>query len=137
MGGFKDYLATLERLPDGKGKDVVVKQLKNPLYHPDAEKIWGEHEKDYLPKIDLDRDRDPYNWGGHPIETLDTKSLISPQQQLDANHVENYPKAKRSKPITVTRTATGEHIIQDGNHRAVIAHATTGKIKAHVFVSKR
>ncbi len=160
MGGFKDYLAGLKKTPmtpdrlKGYIGDEAPKEgeVRNPLYHRSALKVWGPNDHHYLPPIrpdyhermkkvdrgEMSHDEvDAHRWREHPLEELDTSTLISPQKHLDLAHLKTFTPAHLTKPITVTRTASGQHIIQDGNHRAVFAHATTGKIMAHVFTSKR
>lgn len=156
MIGFKEYLDGLKPTPTRSsaeyGDEPPKKgEVENPLYHKDGEKIWGEDEHHYLPPLRPDYSErmrmygrgdieasevDAHNWDSFPVKEISTASLMSPQKELDLHHLENYPPDQNS-PISVVRTKSGQHIIVDGNHRAAIAHGTTGKVKARIFQSKR
>jgi hypothetical protein len=154
MGGFKDYLAGLKPIPKEKteanwgrsGEAPPRGEVRNPLYHRNADKVWGYNEHDYLPPEKFTPDqimaahkagKPISNWDHLPVQEIETKHLISPQRELDVSHLDSMPEHKQNEPISVVKTKTGQHIIIDGNHRAAIAHGTTGKIKAQIFQSKR
>lgn len=112
------------------GEENAPKQeVHNPLYHPDADKVWGEDEGHYY----IPPKRRPV---GEPVE-MATASLISPQKYIDLGYLQAPPQESLNKPITVVRTLGGQHIIQDGNHRAALAHGTTGKILANIYQVSR
>ena len=150
MAGFKDYLAGLKKLPDREHKDPYgidpppkKGEVRNPLYHRKGERVWGPNEGSYLPPRKHSYDaimaakkagKPISDWDHLPVTEIDTKDLVSPQRELDLHHLETHPKS--DEPISVVRTKNGQHIIIDGNHRAAIAHGTTGKVKAQVFQSE-
>lgn len=154
MGGFKDYLAGLKKIPDrtdyydrndpeGRPKQGEV---RNPLYHRNAAKVWGPNEGHYLPPRKYTYDekvaaraagKPISDWDHLPVQEIETKHLTSPQRELDLHHLNSMPDHKQKEPISVVRTKGGQHIIIDGNHRAAIAHGTTGKVMAQIFQSKR